>query len=168
MRIPGKTKISANAHAPPGLDDFFGTLYAAIEGFLMAVEDLLSHAIASPQFQRGLFKIKGGNNGCVSYEEKFNSLIVHKGGVFDGVITRTQSVFDPLVCPAMTRHLEPMVVGHGDHGVHFFKGHAKGVVIIGVWRGGIARGIGLDPFHTILHQFSNGGASLIWSIDQKD
>ena len=60
----------------------------------------------------------------------------------------------------MAGHLQLVVVRRGDDGVHLLERHAQRVVVVGVGRGGVAGGIGLDPLDAVLDQLAHGGRAL--------
>jgi len=88
--------------------------------------------------------------------------------VFDGIVAGFEGVADALCGAAVSGDLESVVVSGGDNGMHFFKGHAERVVVVGVGCGGITCRIGFYPFDSVLHQFADGSAGFCGTIDEQD
>jgi hypothetical protein len=42
------------------------------------------------------------------------------------------------------------------------------MVIVGVRGGGVAGGVGLDPFHAVLDQFADGSPRLVGTVDEQN
>ena len=77
------------------------------------------------------------------------------------VVAGPQGVLDALGRPAVAGDLQLVVVGRGDDRVHLLEGHAERVVVVGVGRGGVAGGVGLDPLDAVLDQLAHGGARVV-------
>src|SRR6516162_4113159 len=69
----------------------------------------------------------------------------------------TDGVLDPLGGAAVAGHFQAVIVGGGDDGVHLVKGHAQGVVVVGIGGGGVAGGVGLDPLDAVLDESAHRG-----------
>ena len=68
----------------------------------------------------------------------------------------------------MPSDLEFVIMRGLHHSIHFLEGHAERVVIIRVWRSGIAGGISFHPLDAVLYQSPNGGACFLDSVDDED
>ena len=88
--------------------------------------------------------------------------------VFQAVEAGPECVLDPLGRAAMAGDLAVVVVRLGDDGRHLLEGHAERVMVGGVGRGGVAGGVGLDPFDAVLDQLAHGPAALVGAVDQED
>ena len=108
-----------------------------------------------------------GTHRHVALKQHIERLVVHERAVLERVVAGPQGVLDALGRAAMAGDLEPVVVGLGHHGVHLVERHAQRVMVVGVGRGGVAGGIGLDPLDAVLDQLAHGAAAFVGAVDQQ-
>ena len=168
MGIPSKAVIASHAEPSAGSQDPQRAFHAAVECFLVAIDHTLGQSELRPELDAGFFKVQGRNARNIALEHQIESFVVHEGSMLDAVVTCTKRVLDPLGGSAVACDLEFVVVSCCDHGVHFFKCHAQGMVIVGIGRGCIAGRIGFDPLDPIFDQRSDRFAGIFDSVDDKD
>ena len=133
----------------------------------MSVDDALRHAELGAMHDAGILELQGRHDGRVARKQHVERLVVHERAVLERVVAGPQGVLDPLVRPAVAGHFQLVVVRLGHHGVHLLERHAQRVVVVGVGRRGVARGIGLHPFDAILDQLADRAATFVRPVDQQ-
>ena len=132
MGIPAESIVTPQSNPSPGFQDPASTFCPTVECLLMSINHRLRQTELRASLDARELKIECRNNRDIPLQDQFQSFIVNKRPVFDGIITSPQGILDPLGCSTMSSNFEPVIVSRGNNRVHFFKRHTERVMIIDV------------------------------------